>query len=216
MTTGRDKILGKLRPLVHDAQAADARLKAKPRSTPLAFPSSPQEIIERFAERAVHSAATAAMAANFDAVPHAVAAYLTEQRQPLQAKRATDAVLDSIPWLAAPSLSVQAGLPSPHDLCAITIAAVGIAETGSLLMMSTKTTPYLMNFLPETLVVILPVARIVPLLEDGFARWRSASGNIARNFTLMTGPSRTGDIEQTLEIGAHGPKRQLIVIVNDR
>lgn len=216
MTTGRDKILGKLRPLVRDAQAADARLKAKPRSTPLAFPTSTQDLIDRFAERATFSAASVARAENYDAVPHAVAAYLTAQNQPMAARRATDAILDNIPWLAAASLNVTAGPPSPRDACAITLAQVGIAETGSLLMMSSKTTPYLMNFLPETLVVVLPVSRIVPLLEDGFARWRSASGNIARNFTLMTGPSRTGDIEQTLEIGAHGPKRQLIVLVDDR
>jgi L-lactate dehydrogenase complex protein LldG len=57
---------------------------------------------------------------------------------------------------------------------------------------------------------------LVPLLEDGFNRWRGSTANVARTFSFVTGPSRTADIEQTLEIGAHGPKRMLILIVRDR
>jgi L-lactate dehydrogenase complex protein LldG len=78
------------------------------------------------------------------------------------------------------------------------------------------TTPFLLNLLPENLVVVLPASRIVPLIEDALTHWRSSTSNVRRTFTFMTGPSRTGDIEQTLEIGAHGPKRELIIVVLER
>jgi L-lactate dehydrogenase complex protein LldG len=120
-----------------------------------------------------------------------------------------------VPWLSDPALSVTVGAADPADPCAITIAKAAIAETGTLVLVSEPTTPYLMNFLPETLVVVVPASRIVALLEDAFDLVRAGPANITRNFTLVTGPSRTADIEQTLEIGAHGPKRELIVIVHD-
>jgi L-lactate dehydrogenase complex protein LldG len=172
--------------------------------------------LNRFEQKARNSAASVRIVHDLDFVPEAVRDFLSESGQPLEAKRASDPVLDVVPWLSIPGLDVKSGATSPNDRCGITVAELGIAETGSLMLVSTRTTPYLLNLLPETLVVLLPASRIVPLLEDAFTRWRSSSSNIARTFTLMTGPSRTGDIEQTLEIGAHGPKRELVVIVEER
>jgi L-lactate dehydrogenase complex protein LldG len=216
MSEAREQILGRLRPLVKDAAAAEARLQKRSRSTTPSMPTSREELLRRFEQKARFSAATVLMVHDLDQVPEAVRAYLIDQGQPLEAKRAADSLLDLTPWLSIPGFEVKAGTAAPEDRCGITVAEQGIAETGSLMLVSTKTTPYLLNLLPETLVVVLPASRIVPLLEDAFERWRSSSSNVARTFTLMTGPSRTADIEQTLEIGAHGPKRELIVIVEQR
>jgi L-lactate dehydrogenase complex protein LldG len=214
--SAREQILSKLRPLVKDVAGAEARLHRRPRSTPPSMPGTATELLRRFETKARSSAATVTFVHDLDQIPEAVRSFLIEQGQPLEAKRGADPLLDLTPWLSIPGFDVKTGLASPEDRCGITVAELGIAETGSLMLVSTRTTPFLLNLLPETLIVLLPASRIVPLLEDAFAHWRSSSSNVVRTFTLMTGPSRTADIEQTLEIGAHGPKRELILIVEER
>ena len=216
MSASRDDILGKLRPLVQDAAGAEARLRKRTRATAPSMPKTPEELLQRFEQKISNSAASVAIVHDLDFVPSVIDSYLLEHNQPFQAKRAADPLLDLIPWLSVPGFEVTTGPASPDDKCGITIAEAGIAETGSVMLVSTRTTPYLLNLLPETLIVIVPASRIVPLLEDAFTMWRSSSSNLVRTFTLATGPSRTADIEQTLEIGAHGPKRELVVIVEER
>jgi len=70
------------------------------------------------------------------------------------------------------------------------------------------------NFLPETEVVVLPADAVVGAMEDALAQVR-AKGAMPRTINFITGPSRTGDIEQRIEMGAHGPRRLHIVIVDD-
>jgi len=45
--------------------------------------------------------------------------------------------------------------------------------------------------------------------------FRQSGTDLPRSINLITGPSRSGDIEQTLQLGAHGPKRLLVVIVDE-
>jgi L-lactate dehydrogenase complex protein LldG len=74
--------------------------------------------------------------------------------------------------------------------------------------------PSTINFLPETEVVVLPADAVVGAMEDALAQVRR-SGTMPRTINFITGPSRTGDIEQRIEMGAHGPRRLHIVIVDD-
>jgi len=62
--------------------------------------------------------------------------------------------------------------------------------------------------------VILRASRIVGPYEDAWDMLRAA-GPMPRNVMLVTGPSRSADIEQTLELGAHGPRRLHVVLVAD-
>jgi L-lactate dehydrogenase complex protein LldG len=70
--------------------------------------------------------------------------------------------------------------------------------------------------LPETHIAVVQGDDIVASYEDVFDRIRSAygAGRMPRTLNMITGPSRTADIEQRLELGAHGPKRLHIIILD--
>ena len=76
----------------------------------------------------------------------------------------------------------------------------------------------LLHFLPETHIAVLAAAQIVGAYEDAWARLRAAvaetGGVMPRAVTLITGPSRTADIERTPQIGVHGPRKLHIVVVD--
>jgi L-lactate dehydrogenase complex protein LldG len=93
------------------------------------------------------------------------------------------------------------------------VAFAGIAETGTLMLPSGPARPTSNNLLPDTAIVVLPAEYVVGCYEDAFDALRHA-GPMPRNVILVTGPSRSADIEQTLELGAHGPRRLHILIVD--
>ena len=89
-----------------------------------------------------------------------------------------------------------------------------VAETGTLMLPSAPDRPTTLNLLPDTAIVVLAANRVVGPYEDAWDLLREAGG-MPRNVMLVTGPSRSADIEQTLELGAHGPRRLHIVLVED-
>ena len=98
---------------------------------------------------------------------------------------------------------------------AVSLAGCGIAEIGALAMNSGPQTPTTLNFLPDREIVVLEARNIVPHLEDAWTRLRQSDAFLPpRALNLITGPSRTADIEQTIQLGAHGPRSLMILIVN--
>jgi L-lactate dehydrogenase complex protein LldG len=73
--------------------------------------------------------------------------------------------------------------------------------------------PTTLNFLPDTNIVLIAAGRIVGAYEEAWALLRSA-GAMPRTVNFITGPSRSADIEQTLQLGAHGPRRLHILLVD--
>lgn len=128
---------------------------------------------------------------------------------------APDPKLDAIPWSAAPMLQIARGKPDPSDEVGLTGAFAAIAETGTLMLLSGPESPSTLNFLPETHIVVVKAGEILGSYEDGWAKLRQAAGALPRTVNFITGPSRSGDIEQTLQLGAHGPRRLHIVLVDD-
>jgi L-lactate dehydrogenase complex protein LldG len=71
-----------------------------------------------------------------------------------------------------------------------------------------------MNVFPPVHVVVAGLSQIVPSIANGFERIEKKDGNqLPSQITLISGPSRTADIEKTLVMGAHGP-RELIVLID--
>jgi len=95
----------------------------------------------------------------------------------------------------------------------ITGCFCAIAETGTLVFASGTDSPPATFLLPETHVAIVRADQIVAGMEEAFARLRAGRGALPRAVNLVSGPSRTGDIEQTIVLGAHGPRRVHIVVV---
>ncbi|HZZ84103.1 MAG TPA: lactate utilization protein [Anaeromyxobacteraceae bacterium] len=87
-----------------------------------------------------------------------------------------------------------------------------VANTGTLAQAADDPAQRLASTLPAIHVALVPADRMVADLGELFARLGPAR---SRYLALVTGPSRTADIERVLTIGVHGPARLVIVVVDD-
>lgn len=172
-------------------------------------PRSDWDPVVRFRERAVSLSSTVEMLERLADVPQAVARYLSGNGLPPQAVCWPE--LAGLDWGGA-GVAVQARPARGDDLVGITGAFCAIAETGTLMLLSGAQTPAAASLLPETHIAILHLGRIVPGMEDAWALARSERGQLPRAVNFVSGPSRTADIEQTINLGAHGPYRVHIII----
>ncbi len=123
-----------------------------------------------------------------------------------------------LPGVDINSISSEQGITfyPCEDLAAchtvLTYAPLGIAETGSVVLPSSLQRPTLANFLPDNCIVMLDEVNIKPYMEDALSSVQNSDAGMPRALNLVSGPSKTADIEQTLVYGAHGPI-QLHVIV---
>ncbi len=149
-------------------------------------------------------------------VPAAIADYLRDHNLPQALRRGADPLLKKLPWKkGAPSLEVKEGRADPADEVSVAHAFAGVAETGTLILCSGADNPTTLNFLPETHIVVLDAGDLVGTYEEVWTRLRArfGEGEMPRTVNMITGPSRTADIEQTLELGAHGPRRLHVIIL---
>lgn len=102
----------------------------------------------------------------------------------------------------------------PSDQVSVTHCLCGIAETGTLVLLSSPDSPTTLNFLPEMHIVLLSKKNIVGYYEEAWDLIRQQQ-HLPRLINFITGPSCTGDLEQTLQIGVHGPKQLHILIYNE-
>jgi len=124
--------------------------------------------------------------------------------------------MDAIPWSNEPLLSVATGQAEGADAVGVTGVFGGVAETGTLVMLSGPEHPTTLNFLPDTHIAVVSVDQIAGTYEEIWAKLRDSLGHgkMPRVVNWITGPSRTADIEQTLLLGAHGPLRLHILIID--
>ena len=149
-----------------------------------------------------------------DAVPGALAEYLASHNLPTEGSIAPHPELRAIAWSERPMLRLREGRASASDMVSVTHGFAGIAETGTLMLPSAPERPTTLNLLADTAVVVLRASRVVGAYEEAWDMLRAA-GAMPRNVMLVTGPSRSADIEQTLELGAHGPRRLHVLLVED-
>jgi L-lactate dehydrogenase complex protein LldG len=152
---------------------------------------------------------------DMDAVPGAVADYLAAQNLPGSLIMAPHPELQAIPWSARPLLDIREGRAQGTDAVSVQHGFAGIAETGTLMLPSAPERPVTLNLLADTEIAVLRASAIVGAYEEAWDKLRAEIGGMPRNVMLITGPSRSADIEQTLELGAHGPRRLHIVLVQD-
>jgi L-lactate dehydrogenase complex protein LldG len=135
---------------------------------------------------------------------------------PADVVMAPDPVLDAAPWDTAPLLQVHRRLPTADDMVGVTSAMAAVAETGTLVAESGPHHPSTLNFVPETHIVVLPAGKVVGCYEDVWDSLREAAAGapLPRTINFISGPSRTGDIEQTITLGAHGPRRLHVILVD--
>ena len=168
--------------------------------------------IDLFVAMAEEVQATVARVPSVEAVPEAVVRYLAAENLPAELVMAPDLGLDDVPWETRPLLRIRRGRAEPEDAVSLTPCFAAVAETGTLMLVSGPRTPTTLNFLPDTHIAVVRADQVVATYEDGWDRLR-ADGPLPRAVNFITGPSRTGDIEQTIVLGAHGPFRVHILLV---
>ncbi len=180
--------------------------------------------VDLFIREAEQVNATVARVSSLSGVPREVARYLAKNNLPMTLKIAPDISGPGIQWTEQTLLSVEEGRADGSEQASVSRAFAGVAETGTLVLLSGPGNPTTLSFLPPTHVAVVSASDIAGDYEQVWDRLRDAGAKedpenaarfMPRTVNWITGPSRTADIEQTLLLGAHGPQRLHIVIVDD-
>ncbi len=181
-------------------------------------PTVPADLQQQFRAMAERMSSTVDEVATIADAPRACAHYLAAQGLNLRA--VIWPALEHLDWAGA-GIDAEARAPKRDesegaDLVGITGCFCALAETGTLVLLSGAPTIASTHLLPETHIAIVPASRIVAGMEDAFALMRAERGGsnamMPRAVNMVSGPSRTGDIEQTIVLGAHGPYRVHIIV----
>jgi len=218
----RDAVLGKVRAaLGKTGDRAQATAEARAYLAGHAQgprPAMPADLVDRFLRRATDMESTVERIATLAQLPKAVARYVDAlDLDPSLAEQKSHRGVcwpefGGLDWSDA-GLAIEARPTQGKDRLGITGAFCAVAETGTLVITSGAATPTASMLLPDTHVAVVRPERIVAGMEEAFALIRAELGAMPRAVNFVSGPSRTGDIEQTIVVGAHGPFRVHIVVV---
>jgi L-lactate dehydrogenase complex protein LldG len=218
MSTDRDRMLAKIRAGVARSETKDA-----PKPAPL-IPQRGQlkdrALVDLFRKQAEAAAATVVEVARAEDVPAAVADYLRGRNLPPQIRLAPDPRVNALDWKSQPLLETSSGASDGKDTASVTPVLAGVAETGTLMVHSGDATPNTLHFLPETHIAVVYADELVGTYEEGWNALRAqrggdlSNGAMPRTVSMVTGPSRSADIGKILLMGAHGPKRLHVILVD--
>ena len=179
--------------------------------------TSPPERLDLFRTMMEAAAGSVEAIARADDVPAAISAFLRARNLPMAVRRGADPRLAALPWSRERTLTVAVGPSDGSDLVAVSQAFGAAAETGTLMLTAGPDNPTTLNFLPDTHIVLLDANDIAGDYETLWRRLREryGEGQMPRVVNWITGPSRSADIEQTLILGAHGPRRLHVIVVGE-
>ncbi|MGB2932068.1 MAG: lactate utilization protein [Methyloceanibacter sp.] len=195
--------------------AVEDRLKRHPRGTiPARALVERGTLLQSFETMLTDQGASVTHAATPEDAVRAIADDLRAHDLPLCLRLGDDAVLAALPWEAV-AVERRFGPAQSDDRAALSRAITAAAETGTLFLVSGADNPTTLAFLPESHTILVGAGDIAGCYEEGFDRLRAiyGEGALPRTVNLISGPSRTADIEQTIVRGAHGPKRLHVVIL---
>lgn len=216
MTTGaRERIVERIRAALGGSHAAGLRAGVD-REQLFAHPANPRpridgDLVANFKDNALRLSTTIAAVQTLTQVPAAAAGYLHERHLPLRA--VCWPALSALDW-AGSGIEVEARTARDSDMVGITGVVCAVAETGSLMVAAGAQTPSAVSLLPETHIAILQRDQIVAGMEEAWRRLREYNRVMPRAVNFISGPSRTADIEQTVTLGAHGPYRVHVIVVD--
>ncbi len=223
--TARDAILSRMRRSlgvtgidIERRAAVSDRLQRPPRGTiPKRGQLEPSAKIDLFIAMAERVSATVTRLRDVTEIPAAVSDYLRSKNLPQAIRRGSDERLSRLPWDSQPHLAISVGPSQGGDLAGLSHAFGGAAESGTLVMVSGEDNPTTLNLLPEYHLVVVQADDIAGDYETIWDRIRATygKGEMPRTVNMITGPSRSGDIEQTLLLGAHGPRSLHIMVIGE-
>lgn len=227
MSEAREEILSRVRKSLGRTDAKDAnrsvisqRLSEHARGP---LPALNRDILEQFIEKAECASASLQRISSLSELGDAVSDYLEQHHLAQNIVAASSPQLAQISWPEHLHVEQRAALAS--DTTSLSVAYACIAETGTLALLSSKETPTTLNFLPEHFLCLLSTKRLRSYIEDVWDLIRAEliqteltqakHGTMPRSINYITGPSRTADVEQTIQLGAHGPRRLHIILLDE-
>jgi len=215
MNDSRELILGRIRERLGRSAANASTAGAAVDAALAAHSASPHpppdvDLVAAFRTRSEALSSSVDEVAGLADVPRAVAAYLAEHKIDPRAVCVPD--LADLDWRGA-GIEVEARAAVDNDLVGITGCFRAIAETGTLMLCTAPATPATVSLLPETHIAVVAAPTILASMEEAWAAARAEFGQLPRAVNFISGPSRTGDIEQTIVLGAHGPYRVHVIVV---
>ena len=215
--TGRDQILGEVRAQL----ARDRRLATSTTELPVVQPTRESDPTDLAGRVAAFEARLRAVGGHVHHVADAGAAARQIERITSQQAAPRIGVSDA-PLLDEVRSHLPAALLLSPDAtrdellacdAGLTTAQWGIAETGSLVLDSSAERHRWLSLLPPIHIAVLPADRIVATLAEALATARGSEPAPPRAITMITGPSRTADIELTLVVGVHGPRELHVLLL---
>lgn len=221
--SARDSMLSKIRASIGSPESyatrrktVTDRLDGTPRGIIPGRAQLPEaEQVELFCTMAEQFGSTLARVSDYGDVAAEVSGYLRARNLPAAIRMGADPRLQKAGWETERNLEIRHGASDGGDLAGVSHATAGIAETGTVAMMSGHDNPTTINFLPEHHIVVIKAADIKGDMESVWSMVRENKGKseMPRALNLITGPSRSGDIEQTILLGAHGPRALHVIVV---
>ncbi|WP_455206428.1 LutC/YkgG family protein [Kaarinaea lacus] len=171
-----------------------------------------ENLLTRFTQKVEQAAASYEQVKTDQEIVRAVEAYLARQSPGEKIVRAGTPLLNRLDW--PEDMVTETRAATIQDKVVLVEAFAGIAETGSIVMCSAKETPVSLNFLPDYFLCVVHISSIVLTIEDVWEKIRTQGEAMPRAINIITGPSRTADVEQVIQMGAHGP-RQVHLLLQD-
>jgi len=216
MTKAREEIFRKIRQAAGRSERSDVdatsivekRLSRHPRGP---IPLYSEQRLVRFIAKLKHVSATVTTIKTLAALPMAVEDYLSQWHISKDIVAASSTLLTNAQW--PQGMKVSHRHAHADDMTALTVAYAGVAETGTLVLCSNPATPTTLNFLPDNYICVINQADIYACMEDIWDLLRNQGKGMPRSINFITGPSRTADVEQTIQLGAHGPRRLHVIVL---
>ncbi|MBT8420880.1 MAG: lactate utilization protein [Gammaproteobacteria bacterium] len=190
-------------------EALAVRFASSPKAIRPAIPE--KDPWDRFVAKLTAVAGEVVRVPKLAEVPKVIIQHLDRHGLPYRLVTTRDTIVTNIPW--PKGITLHHGVATDTDRVSVTGAFAAVAESGTLVLCSGEHTPTTLNFLPEDHIVVVRADQLVSYMEEVWTRIRAAFPSWPRTVNFITGPSRTADIEQTMQLGAHGPRRLLVIVV---
>lgn len=217
MNNSRELILNKLRK--NQSQTAQKNIQnyllAHSRGP---VPKLKDTLLKQFINKVEAVSGTVKCINNEQDIPIAINEYISSEAIPANFVAANNKTLKQLHW--DDSFNIEYRAASSNDITSLSVAYAGIAETGSLVLCSSAESATTLNFLPDNFICVIRRNEIFQSMEDIWDLLRSdikqnKLKEIPRSINFITGPSRTADVEQTIQLGAHGPRRLHVIILEN-
>ena len=215
MSAAREKVIARIRSSLGRGEPSEVQTaelyERMAQHSRLVEPAFDEPLRQRFRQKLEAAEASFAALDTFAGVASEIERYLDTADLEKRLVTSGDKLLAAIEWPS--SIDARQWITGDDGQVSLTMAYCGIAETGTLMLVSGSQNPIRLNFLPDYHIVVLKADQLLPRMEDAWDSLRESFTQMPRTVNFISGPSKTADIEQTVEYGAHGPRCLHVILV---